>query len=105
MKPAYYNENDPFAAAWLANLIAAGPIHTRAAGGIPDFDVLLEAWEARSPLRWDPNDSGPVADAACFLFSDLSRAVTGEILHVDGGYHAMATALRSVQAPAAGGTA
>ena len=77
-----------------SNLIAAGPIHTRAAGGIPDFDVLLDAWETRSPLPWDPTDSGPVADAACFLFSDLSRAVTGEILHVDGGYHAMATALR-----------
>lgn len=77
-----------------SNLIAAGPIHTRAAGGIPDFDVLLNAWETRSPLPWDPTDSGPVADAACFLFSDLSRAVTGEILHVDGGYHAMATALR-----------
>ena len=77
-----------------SNLVAAGPVHTRAAGGIPDFDVLLGAWEARSPLPWDPTDSGPVADAACFLFSDLSPAVTGEILHVDGGYHAMATALR-----------
>ena len=77
-----------------SNLIAAGPIHTRAAGGIPDFDVLVNAWEVSSPLPWDPSDSGPVADAACFLFSDLSRAVTGEILHVDGGYHAMATALR-----------
>jgi len=85
-----------------ANLIAAGPIHTRAAGGIPDFEVLLDAWEGRSPLPWDPNDSGPVADAACFLFSDLSRAITGEILHVDGGYHAMATDLRSAQPAAAG---
>ena len=78
-----------------ANLIAAGPIHTRAAGGIPDFDVLLDAWETRSPLEWDATDSYPVADTACFLFSDLSRAMTGEILHVDGGYHAMAGALRA----------
>ena len=77
-----------------ANHIAAGPIHTRAAGGIPDFDLLLEAWEVRAPLEWDPADGYPVADTACFLFSDLSRAMTGEILHVDGGYHAMAGALR-----------
>ena len=82
-----------------ANLIAAGPIHTRAAGGIPDFNLLLEAWEVRAPLEWDPTDSYPVADAACFLFSDLSRAMTGGIIHVDGGYHAMASALR---APAGG---
>lgn len=86
-----------------ANLIAAGPIHTRAAGGIPDFDVLLDAWESRAPLAWDPEDSEPVADTACFLFSDLSRAMTGEILHVDGGYHAMAGALRSPDRSASGG--
>ena len=77
-----------------SNLIAAGPIHTRAAGGIPDFGVLLDAWERRAPMAWDARDTAPVADAACFLFSDLARAVTGEILHVDGGYHAMAAALR-----------
>ncbi len=77
-----------------SNLIAAGPIHTRAAGGIPDFSVLLDAWARQSPLPWDDRDTGPVADAACFLLSDLARAVTGEILHVDGGYHAMATAVR-----------
>ncbi|MSX01951.1 MAG: enoyl-ACP reductase FabI [Actinobacteria bacterium] len=86
-----------------ANLIAAGPIHTRAASGIPDFELLLEAWEGRSPLEWDPGDSYPVADAACFLFSDLSRAITGEILHVDGGYHAMAGALREPVRSAAAG--
>lgn len=77
-----------------ANLVAAGPIHTRAAGGIPGFDDLLDAWAERSPLPWDPEDTEQVADAVCFLFSDLSRAVTGEILHVDGGYHAMAAPLR-----------
>ena len=83
-----------------ANLVAAGPIHTRAAGGIPEFERLTGAWEAQSPLLWDPKDSAPVADAACFLLSDLSRMVTGEILHVDGGYHAMAAPLR----PADGGS-
>lgn len=77
-----------------SNLIAAGPIHTRAAGGIPEFERLTSAWEGRAPLAWDPFDSGPVADAACFLLSDLARMVTGEILHVDAGYHAMAAPLR-----------
>lgn len=77
-----------------SNLVAAGPIHTRAAGGIPGFDELLDAWAERSPLPWDPHDTEQVADAVCFLFSDLARAVTGEILHVDAGYHAMAAPLR-----------
>lgn len=71
------------------NLIAAGPLRTRAAGGIPDFEVLLEAWERRAPLPWDPDDARPVADAVCFLLSDLARAITGEILYVDGGANAM----------------
>jgi len=77
-----------------SNLIAAGPLETRAAGGIPGFSRLLEAWAAQSPIDWDSTDPAPVADAACFLLSDLARAITGEILHVDGGFHAMATALR-----------
>jgi enoyl-[acyl-carrier protein] reductase I len=77
-----------------SNLVAAGPLHTRAASGIPEFERLLDAWEHRSPIPWDPADTQPVADAVCFLLSDLSRAITGEILHVDGGYHAMAAPLR-----------
>jgi enoyl-[acyl-carrier protein] reductase I len=77
-----------------SNLVAAGPLHTRAAGGIPDFEKLLDNWEMRSPMKWDPSDNEPVADAVGFLLSDLARAITGEILHVDGGYHAMAGALR-----------
>ena len=75
------------------NLVAAGPIHTRAAGGIPGFEALLDAWASGSPMSWNPADPAPVADATCFLLSDLARAVTGEILHVDGGYHAMAAPL------------
>lgn len=81
-----------------SNLVAAGPIHTRAAGGIPDFERLTDAWEVQSPLPWDAKDRGPVADAACFLLSDLSRMVSGEILHVDGGHHAMAAPLRPLGA-------
>ena len=64
------------------------------AGGIPDFDALLNNWEMRSPMKWDPDDPKPVADAITFLLSDYSRAISGEILHVDGGYHAMAAPLR-----------
>ena len=77
-----------------SNLVAAGPLNTRAAGGIPDFDALLNNWEMRSPMKWDPDDPKPVADAITFLLSDYARAISGEILHVDGGYHAMAGALR-----------
>lgn len=73
-----------------ANLIAAGPLHTRAAGAIGSFERLLDAWEHQSPMDWNPHDATPVADTTIFLLSDLARMITGEILHVDGGYHAMA---------------
>jgi enoyl ACP reductase len=72
------------------NLVAAGPLLTRAARSIPRFDALLDAWATTSPLAWSDNDPEPVADSICFLLSDLARAITGEVLHVDGGYHAMA---------------
>lgn len=71
------------------NLVAAGPLETRAASAIPGFELLLDSWE-RAPLGWDRRDAGPVADAVCFLLSDLARAITGEILQVDGGHHAVA---------------
>ena len=71
------------------NLISAGPLDTVAAGGIPGFEGLAGAWREQAPLGWDSEDARPVADAACFLFSDLARAITGEILHVDGGFHAV----------------
>jgi enoyl-[acyl-carrier protein] reductase I len=86
-----------------SNLVAAGPLTTRAAGGIGGFDALLSAWEHGAPLRWDPADAGPVADAVCFLLSDLARAITGEILHVDGGYHAMAAPLAAPDREAVAG--
>ncbi|HYI37942.1 MAG TPA: enoyl-ACP reductase FabI [Thermoleophilaceae bacterium] len=71
------------------NLVAAGPIATAAAGGIPGFDNLAGAWQRQAPLGWDSDDAGAVADSVCFLLSDRSRAVSGEILHADGGFHAM----------------
>jgi enoyl ACP reductase len=74
------------------NLISAGPIETVAAGGIPGFEDLASAWPRQAPLGWETGDPSPVADAACFLLSDASRAVTGEILHVDGGFHAVGAA-------------
>src|SRR5919108_428703 len=70
-------------------LVSAGPVETLAAGGIPGFDRLATLWRDRAPLGWDTSDPGPVADAACFLLSPLSRAISGEIVHVDGGFHAM----------------
>jgi meromycolic acid enoyl-[acyl-carrier protein] reductase len=77
-----------------ANLVSAGPIETPAAGGIPGFEQLAALWGDQAPLGWDRADPAPVADAVCFLLSDLSRGVTGEILHVDGGFHAMGAPIR-----------
>jgi enoyl ACP reductase len=77
------------------NLVSAGPVDTPAAGGIPGFDALAGLWVKQAPLGWDSTDPVPVADAVLFLLSDWSRAISGEILHVDGGYHAMAAPLTS----------
>jgi len=76
-----------------SNLVSAGPIKTIAAGSIPGFEILAQAWHAQAPLAWDTKDAGPVADACLFLMSGLARAVTGEIVHVDGGYHALGAPL------------
>jgi enoyl-[acyl-carrier protein] reductase I len=64
-----------------------------AAGGIPGFERLAAAWGETAPLGWDVEDPGPVAGTVCYLLSGLSRGVTGEIIHVDGGYHAMGASL------------
>ncbi|HEX8066946.1 MAG TPA: enoyl-ACP reductase FabI [Thermoleophilaceae bacterium] len=74
-----------------ANLVAAGPLATVASEGIPGFSALAGAWHTQAPLGWNVEDAGPVADAVCVLLSDLSRGISGEILHVDGGFHAMGT--------------
>ncbi|HVM10835.1 MAG TPA: SDR family oxidoreductase [Acidimicrobiales bacterium] len=72
-----------------ANLVAAGPLATRAATAIPEFGALLDHWEQRSPLAWDADDASVVADAICWLLSDGSRATTGSVVQVDGGCHAV----------------
>jgi enoyl-[acyl-carrier protein] reductase I len=76
------------------NLVSAGPIETIAAGGIPGFDELASLWRAGAPLGWDTRDAAPVGATVCFLLSDYARAITGEIVHVDGGFHAMGAPLR-----------
>jgi meromycolic acid enoyl-[acyl-carrier-protein] reductase len=77
------------------NLVSAGPIDTPAAGGIPGFDGLASMWGKQAPLGWDVKDPAAVADTVLFLLSDLSRRITGEIIHVDGGFHAMGAPLRT----------
>jgi meromycolic acid enoyl-[acyl-carrier-protein] reductase len=71
------------------NLVSAGPLGTVAARGIPGFEGLAELWRAQAPLGWDIEDPAPVADTICFLLSDYARAISGEIVHVDGGFHAV----------------
>ncbi len=72
-----------------SNLVAAGPLRTIAAKSIPGFAKFEEVWDERSPLGWDLTDTLPVADTCVALFSDLMRATTGEIIHVDGGFHSI----------------
>jgi enoyl ACP reductase len=72
-----------------SNLISAGPISSPAAGGIDGFEQLAASWPAAAPLGWDTEDPTPVARAVLFLLSDWSEAISGEVLHVDGGVHAV----------------
>jgi enoyl ACP reductase len=74
------------------NLISAGPLSTPAASGIPGFSELAGMWTEGAPLGWDNGDATAVADAAIFLLSDMSRAISGEIVHVDGGFHCVGAA-------------
>jgi enoyl-[acyl-carrier protein] reductase I len=71
------------------NLVAAGPIRTMAAKSIPGFEQFEAMWTARAPIGWDVNDPVPAAKGAVALLSDWFPATTGEIIHVDGGVHAI----------------
>ena len=71
------------------NTVSAGPLRTMAGKGIPGFDRITGMWGKRAPLGWDVDDPTPVGDTVAFLFSDLSKGITGELIHVDGGFHAI----------------
>ena len=71
------------------NLVAAGPLRTMAAKSIPGFGQFEDAWNGRAPLGWDNTDAGPVARSTLALLSDWFPATSGELIHVDGGFHAM----------------
>jgi enoyl ACP reductase len=71
------------------NLVAAGPLRTMAARSIPGFDEFANVWSTRAPIGWDLSDPEPAARAAVALLSDWFPRTTGEIVHVDGGVHAM----------------
>jgi enoyl-[acyl-carrier protein] reductase I len=74
------------------NLVCAGPLRTVAARGVPGFDRFEDVWSQRAPLGWDLRNPEPVARACVALLSDWFPATTGEMVHVDGGFHAIAAA-------------
>ncbi|WP_250442609.1 enoyl-ACP reductase FabI [Actinotalea sp. C106] len=71
------------------NLVSAGPVKTTAATSIPGFEAIEGGWDAKAPLGWDVRDPDPTARSVLALLSDWFPATTGEIVHVDGGVHAM----------------
>jgi len=71
------------------NVVSAGPIRTTAAKSIPGFEEMESGWSQRAPLGWDVADAEPTARGVCALLSDWFPATTGEMIHVDGGVHAM----------------
>ena len=71
------------------NAVAAGPLATTAAKNIPGFGDMDDEWDQRAPLGWDSKDAVPVAKVVNFLFSEFSEAVSGEIIHADGGAHSV----------------
>jgi enoyl ACP reductase len=72
-----------------ANLVSAGPLRTMAAKSIPGFEQFENPWVEKAPLGWNLADQEPAARAVLALLSDWFPATTGEIVHVDGGYHAL----------------
>jgi enoyl ACP reductase len=72
-----------------SNLVSAGPLRTMAAKSIPGFEQFEAVWAERAPLGWSLTDTEPAARGICALLSDWFPATTGEVVHVDGGYHAL----------------
>jgi enoyl-[acyl-carrier protein] reductase I len=73
------------------NAVSAGPLSTVAAKSIPGFDAFDRVWSDRAPLAWDGTNPEPVARMVCVLLSDWAPMTSGEVIHVDGGFHAIAT--------------
>jgi enoyl-[acyl-carrier protein] reductase I len=71
------------------NTVSAGPIRTMAGKSIPGFDAISGVWGSRAPLEWSLTDATPVGRMCAFLLSDWASMTTGEMIHVDGGYHAL----------------
>jgi meromycolic acid enoyl-[acyl-carrier protein] reductase len=76
------------------NAVSAGPIRTMAGKSIPGFDEISDTWTRRAPLGWNMTDATAVGQMCCFLLSDWATMTSGELIHVDGGYHAMGTDIR-----------
>lgn len=76
------------------NAVSAGPLSTVAAKGIAGFSRFQDVWDERAPLSWDTTDPTPVANMICVMLSDFATKVTGEVIHVDAGFHAIATSDR-----------
>jgi enoyl ACP reductase len=90
---ARYLARDLGALGIRVNLVAAGPLRTVAARGIPGFSRFEDTWARQAPLGWDVSDAEPVARACAALLSDWFPATTGELVHVDGGFHAVGAPL------------
>jgi enoyl-[acyl-carrier protein] reductase I len=71
------------------NAVSAGPLATTAAKNIPGFGEMNDEWDHKAPLGWDSKDAIPVAKVVNFLLSEYSEAVSGEIIHADGGAHSV----------------
>jgi len=71
------------------NAVASGPLATTAAKNIPGFTDMNDEWDQRAPLGWDSKNAIPVAKVVNFLLSEFSEAVSGEIIHADGGAHSV----------------
>ncbi|CAN5889309.1 enoyl-ACP reductase FabI [soil metagenome] len=75
------------------NAVSAGPLETVAAKSIPGFATFDKVWKQRAPLGWDPSDPAAVAKMICVLMSDWAPMTSGEVVHVDGGFHAVAAGI------------
>jgi meromycolic acid enoyl-[acyl-carrier protein] reductase len=76
-----------------ANVVAAGPVETVAGRGIDSFDAIASRFESEAPLGWDRRSADQITGPVLFLLSDLARGITGEVLHADGGLHAVGLGL------------